>query len=409
MMSSIGTVFQVLTPANEAVRFVQQCHKFRADLKRQLKVAYKVGSKQKQRKLMNSYFKNDMVKISSLSKAGVRLPNKVQWESEARLFDPFARSEETMEWWYEPKGNDSVRVVCDLAPRQKATSYMIADVLWAQMSPPTHIYNLKGRGRDKLITDLIEKLSQGYSHYRVYDVRDCFPSVSTDAIQTLKLPRRIKQHALNLDNVNSERNPERESHLVDSILNRGTIHSNHQLDGPRGLCQGSPASNLILAYLLQDMPQDMQDALYEFLFVDDLIVVARSEEILDRIDKRLQEFFCKPTVGPSKLIPKHAGHNGAFVYLGYEFRNNSITGEWALSLSQANWDKANKKYRAELVRLHDKFPHGIFASDPMKPTRDMLQGFPALSTPNDILMSIREGGLDQPEIEKAVQELRLNR
>ncbi len=138
----IGIEIQTIFAAEAAERYVQQCHQFRNKLKRQLAAAYKETNRQKQRKLRDSYFKNKKVKVSTLHKAGMRLPSKDQWVAEAKIFDPFAPSDETLEWWYTPKRSVGTRVVCGLAPKQLATHYMLADVLWAQLVAPTFIYNL---------------------------------------------------------------------------------------------------------------------------------------------------------------------------------------------------------------------------------------------------------------------------
>lgn len=394
----------IIYSAEEARFLENKARTVRNKLLGRITHAASTGNKKLLRKLRHSYFKNAMVKIAALHKAGVRNPSRTAWEAEARFFDPFTPFSEPLNWFPLPKRKGGFRPVCDLAKPLKATHYMIADVIRAQMPNPPKIYNLPGKGREALVSDLRAKLATGCNAFRAWDARDCFSSVNPDALYKLPLPRRIIENALIITNQElqlvAERNDLENSGFIHDAATIGNIQGN----GPTGLMQGSPASNLILAYLLRGIPQPDHEDWDVFLYTDDLILVGRADKVLDRVEKKLTEFFGQDRLGPFTLVPKAAGRGGWFEYLGYEFRHdpyraNDANGSWCIDLPQAKWDEMAKEVRREALAFYRANPpwarfdiEGLIARK--------LRGYPSLTDPAIAAQMLRSAVPDEYELEK---------
>ncbi|KIC18509.1 reverse transcriptase domain-containing protein [Leisingera sp. ANG-DT] len=395
----VASAFDMLNPAWEAERYVQKAHLIRAGKKRRLATASQTGKGKQLRRLVDGYLTNPQVKMSALYKAGVRRPNVREWHAEARSLDLFCAIQETVYWWPEPKRSGSFRPVCSLPQNLKAAHNMISDVISAMMALPPFIYNVKDRGRDKLALQLLAVLRQGFNCYRIYDVQDCFQNVCPDAVYQLKLPRRVITHALDMRNLKLQPVAIHDATQSDPIP-WDTIIDTAVESGPAGLMQGSPASNLILAYLLQAMPQPANERGRLFLYGDDLIAVAKTEETADRVEQSLLQFFEQPSIGPLPLQKKAAGTGCTFEFLGYEFHRNTMKNTWSIGLSQRNWDELTRDRHLEVLRLHLENPSGIFLDD-MRSVRRKLLGHAALSDPEAILRALYDIGPDLAEIQRA--------
>ena len=385
-------------------RMVQKAHNIRADRRRRIAKAFHAGDRKALRKEVHAFFKDKRVKMSALHKAGERHPNSIGWEAAAKMLDPFTPFPEPVNWFPLPKRKGGFRHACDLAKPLKAAHYMIADVIRAQTPNPPKIYNLPGKGRETLVSDLLATLATGCNAFRIWDARDCFSSVNPDVLFKLPLPRRIIENALIITN--------QELQLVakcNDMENSGIQHDaatigNIQGNGPTGLMQGSPASNLILAYLLRGIPQPDHKDWDVFLYTDDLILVGRADEVLDRVEKRLTEFFGQERLGPFTLVPKAAGRGGWFEYLGYEFRHdpyraNDANGGWCVDLPQGKWDEFAKDVRREALAFYRINPpwadfdiEGLFARK--------LTGYPSLTDPEIAAETLLTAVPDQYELER---------
>ena len=160
--------------------------------------------------------------------------------------------------------------------------------------------------------------------------------------------------------------------------------------------QGSPSSNVILAYLLQHAPQpDPQDGCI-LLFGDDLIALSRTPTIADRVDLAVTQFFEQPTLGPLQLHRHAFGHLGNFEYLGYEFIYSEIEADWHVTLSAKNWSKLERIRNEEALRHWPMYGSGVDFHIRRK-IMQSLGGHNALSAPNDILETLISGGWDNLE------------
>ena len=386
--------------AVNAERMVQKAHNIRADRRRRIAKAFHAGDRKALRKEVHAFFKDKWVKMSALHKAGERHPTSTGWEAAAKMLDPFTPFPEPVNWWPMPKAKGGCRIVCDLPRPLKAIHYMIADALYAQMDIPPFIFNLRGKGRNAATRALLEKLNAGYNSYRIFDVKDCFQNVNPEVIHKLPLPRRIIEHALIIENLSLQRVAKRNATEAGDIPSDTLLMEDVIESGPAGLMQGSPASNVILAWLLRDLPQPDNDDWVLSVYADDLIVVAKQDNTLERVEQMLFGFFERPELGPLFLKKRAAGTGYAFDYLGCEFYHNSISDEWTLSMSQQNWDRLFRNRHAEMLEYMRKYPHGIFV-DHEKSIRGVIASFPLKEGRDAIREVALEIGPEWPAYDRA--------
>ena len=364
--------------------------------------AFQAGDRGRVRRQRDAFFKNNAHKVAYLYEAGVRQPNVKSWESEAAAFDPLCPIPHVIDWWRQPKKANGFRLVCDLSPFLKAAHMMVSDVIRAQMQVPTFIYNVKrseqfahGAGRNALVQQLLARLRAGFTHYRIYDARDCFNSVNPGALipPNLPLPWRIYENTLNHENLNFRHDTVRERrHFADITFYRDIVNA-EGASGPNGLLQGSPSSNVILAYLLQNVPQpDPMDGCI-LLFGDDLIALSRTSTEADRVDNAVTQFFGQPDLGPLQLHRRASGHLGAFEYLGYEFSYSEVWEKWHVSLSARNWDRLERIRNEEALRHWPMHGSGVDFHIRRK-IQASLNGHAALTDANAILETVISGGWD---------------
>ncbi|WP_299850377.1 hypothetical protein [uncultured Roseovarius sp.] len=408
-MPTMKTPYRVINPPEYVSKYLEKARKIRNQNWSALFDAFQAGDQRKVRKLRDAYFKNDAHKAAYLFQAGVRWPNVSSWETEVAGFDPLHPMQHVVDWWRQPKIGDGFRYVCDLSAHLKAAHMMAADVVRAQMNVPCFIYNVKrshrfadGTGRGALVQRLLAQLRAGFVHYRIYDARDCFNSISPGALipPNLPLPWRIYENTLNLENLSFRHDTVRERrHFADITFYRDIVNA-EGASGPDGLMQGSPSSNVILAYLLQHAPQpDPQDGCI-LLYGDDLIALSRTPTIASRVDRAVTQFFEQPTLGPLQLHRRASGHLGSFEYLGYEFIYSEVEDDWQVNLSSRNWNNLVRIRNGEALKhwpMHGPWVDRQIAHRIAK----SLEGHNALTDPVAILETIVLGGWDILEIASA--------
>lgn len=172
--------------------------------------------------------------------------------------------------------------------------------------------------------------------------------------------------------------------------------------GPTGIMQGSPAANLIFANILNSMPQPSSSRAVVGTFGDDLIVLARSEEICDEVETQIDQFFGQESVGPLTLRHINPENDNAFEYLGYEFRKAPLANEWTIGLSQKNHMKLIRKWREIVFAAHAASRSSILVGGPLPIIRS-LQGHRSLTDLAGTLEQILQAGPDDHEIAAQVR------
>jgi hypothetical protein len=180
--------------------------------------------------------------------------------------------------------------------RLKAQHYLIKDVMEAIYQPQSHIFDVPGRGRDMAARAVKAALEAGYKHCFLGDVRDCYQHVSVGSFaDLLPLPRSVIENCLNPRNLT----------LTESCATSFTSSYSAQrtrANGPRGLLQGSPASNIILAMLFGSLAMRIEPHDCVVINVsDNFLVAAKDDATLEMIIALLREYLREHPAGPFEL------------------------------------------------------------------------------------------------------------
>ncbi len=156
-------------------------------------------------------------------------------------------------WWREEKrrasdGQRRFRVLCEFGPRLRVQHLMIRDTLLASFPPSPHLYDLKGRGRDREAEEILAAVAAGYAHAFVGDIESSFDSFSREAFTALPLPEVVVRWNLIPEHLRMVHSAEREVESVRTVP-LSSDRGGPSCSGPRGLIQGSSVSNIIQAWL----------------------------------------------------------------------------------------------------------------------------------------------------------------
>ena len=174
----------------------------------------------------------------------------------------------------------------------KARHVMIREIVGATFENPEWLYGAKGKGRDDLVARVKRLLHEGYTHIVHADIRSCFDNINEEALYSLPLKEGVIDNNLRPDNLHfvqlvapddinhDHMGPAREETRVSVEGPIGVIGVDGGSNRPQGLMQGSPASNMILAYLLKDLRVGQHEDAKTMLYADDFIIMAKSEAAL---------------------------------------------------------------------------------------------------------------------------------
>ena len=97
------------------------------------------------------------------------------------------------------------------------------------------------------------------------------------------------------------------------------------MEGPRGLIQGAASSSIIFALLLNDLPQAFPIDVRLFIYGDDILLVAKSEDECAAAGAILERCITAHPSGPFRLNAMPIHSRIGFERVGYEYRLNHST------------------------------------------------------------------------------------
>ncbi|WP_162238957.1 reverse transcriptase domain-containing protein [Methylobacterium sp. Leaf85] len=297
----------------------------------------------------------------------------------AQRIDPFKPCGASVFWWRIPKAKGGFRRLCRLPTVLYAASLMVKDVLETSFTPGPHLSDIKGQGRDREARRIAEALQQGYEFVYLADVTSCFDSVNLDALSQLPLPKVVIRNVLDTRTMDLRHAPHRErryaqEHGVSYPYDDHTIERN----GPRGLMQGSPASNVIISWFFNDLPGVLQTECVPFLLADDVLVVAEGVEDCREIEKTLTGYFAGHRAGPFVLSGGITTIGDGFERAGYGFRRRGLNEQdVVIEPSLANYGRILEA--AENGQLTDKEKGRVEPIAGKQALNARLSGFSAMS------------------------------
>ncbi|MGI3166788.1 hypothetical protein [Pseudooceanicola sp. 200-1SW] len=221
-------------------------------------------------------------------------------------------------WHARRKPDGTSRSICILPPELKAVHYMVAEVVRQQLARSESLYGVSGASRDDAARTLKQLQNDGHVYLAQTDIVDCFQSVDPDALYQLPLPQEVIRRALDPRNLTIiEEGGYRTSQVHHASSLSGAIHVTHKASGPKGLMQGSPASSIILAWLLNGLPS--RESARVLLCFDNIAVAARTPEGCREMADTLIAHFERCPAGPLALCVPEFADGTAMSFLGYVF------------------------------------------------------------------------------------------
>lgn len=228
-------------------------------------------------------------------------PDRQTAEALAATVNPWREGYRPIRWHKHAKKNGGYRPICALPPDLKAVHYVIAGALKAAFVPNNHVYGVTGRGRDEAARHLKEAQNAGRPYLAKLDIVDCFQSINPDSLYQLPLPKEVIRRALDTRHMMFEEWEPQTGTTTNQRLSGIPKHS-HSESGPRGLLQGSPASNLILAWLLNDVP--VPEGAMVLICTDNIAVAAADPTTRQAVIESLVAYFQRDCpAGPLNLCP----------------------------------------------------------------------------------------------------------
>lgn len=286
-------------------------------------LAWRSGQKARALRLIRKYFASRATKLVAAHQVLAADARAADASMLATSFNFFAPARNPVLYWRKPKRSSGYRIICSLPHELAAANYVVKDVLEALFSPGRHVFSIKRRGRDKEALEIREALEQGYKYVFNGDLRDAYPSVSVDSLYALPLPRSVVRYALDYRNMEFLYSQEKEV-AYPSLPSVGLGLPGR--NGPRGLLQGSPSSDLILAWLFNDLPSVLPDRCLPFLLTDNILVVTRRKRDRQRIERALHRYFDEHHAGPFVLGSREQSSiKEGFERAGYQYETAGDT------------------------------------------------------------------------------------
>lgn len=286
-------------------------------------------------------------------------------------------------WRLETKPSGGLRVISDLPLELKAVHYMLSAALEAQFTPSAALYGVACASRDDAAIALKSLQNEGFNHLAKGDIRECFQSVAPDALYQLPLPKEVIRRTLDTRQLNfTERTEARTETAFAGFPCSSYSYHGHNPSEPQGLMQGSPASSIILAWLLNGIPTGTDQAV--ILCFDNVAVAAQDRERCRAMMDNLVEWFAtRCPAGPLELcqIAYASPGDDPLEFLGYSFDPDRV--EPGISQkSLKNLEVSLGEAEARDMDMSQLWPNGIWQA-----LRDFRRGFPA-ATDDDLLQYV---------------------
>ncbi|MDF3907263.1 reverse transcriptase domain-containing protein [Paracoccus sp. AS002] len=335
-------------------------------------------------------FLNDrQVRLSATLRALGGDPSRQQAHDLLDGVNAWAEACSPVRWYAKQKRTGGSRPICILPPDLKAVHYMIAAVVGAQLPPSAALYGIPGASRDDAARDLKKLQNSGLRHLAKADIKDCFQSIDPDALYQLPLPKEVIRQTLDHRCMTFTESSERK--MKGASANSG--HSRvscvpRNPSGPQGLLQGSPASSIILAWLLGGIPQG--DDVAVLLCFDNIAVAGRTADDTRAMMDKLADFFRRCPAGPLELrdIEYRSGDAEPLDFLGYSFdpaEAAPVASQYSLDKLERSLRETEEEYQAQRPIL----PTGIWHV-----LRDARNGFSAAAEDDPNLIRYIESTAD---------------
>ncbi|ACL55935.1 hypothetical protein [Methylobacterium nodulans] len=295
--------------------------KHEANLKRLAK-AVEDGNPRKIRGAVDTALKSHAGKVVCLVRSVEKGPGMTrEWIlEEAERLSAYEDPGEPVRAWAKPKSSgQGWRPMCKFGPARTALQTLAGDILAAMHGVEPTNYLSKGRGAD-IASDRINSLvEEGFTHFVLADIENCFRSVQHGSLKhRLGLPQKVITTCLLIG-------PEVE---ILPYTPTGTTLPD-AFDGAvrQGVPQGSRCSNLVMSLLLGPELRAMTSGDRIIVHGDDIAIAAHDEEGAKALQTALDGILKHHPAGPFRLKRcEVANIFDGFDFLKYRHRRDPFTG-----------------------------------------------------------------------------------
>lgn len=225
------------------------------------------------------------------------------------------KSHDTPVFWYpKPKPNGDFRPICILPSALSAAHLMLAKVVAAQLPNTSTLFGVPRRGVADALREVKSLQSNGFVYLAKTDIVNCFQSINPEALYQLPLPQEVTKQTLDYRSLSFIGGVGQHASQASGCGPSLVYGASHSASGPQGLLQGSPASSIILAWLLQNIPTS--DDARVFLCFDNIIVAARTPERTREMIETLSAYAETSPAGPLALCAAQFADNEPMEFLG---------------------------------------------------------------------------------------------
>jgi hypothetical protein len=255
-------------------------------------------------------------------------------------------------WYWKKKGSGGHRPICILPLALKAAHIMLAAVIRAVLPETSTLYGIPGRGVADAARNLKTLQNTGFVHLAKADVVNCFQAIDPDALYQLPLPMEVIRQTLDHRNLNIAGEADQNSCRQTGGCFLPAYGQSHKASGPSGLLQGSPASSIIFAWLLKNIPTS--DDARVMLCFDNIVVAATSPEASRRMMETLTAYLGRSPAGPLAMCEPVFADQQPLEFLGGLFdpcRQDIGIAHDTLSRIERRLDDAEEHERQELAGI----------------------------------------------------------
>lgn len=258
--------------------------------------------------------------------------------------------------------------------------YLIKEVISQQVVPDGTMFGISGASRDDLAKQLKQLQNSGYVYLAKTDVINCHQSINPDALYSLPQPKEVTHRALDTRNLCflETCHPNHAAQANQDFGSPRSIHEiNHNVSGPKGLIQGSPASSIVLAHLLVGLP-DSEDVRV-MLCYDNIVIAARTPSGSRSMADTLAAQFERCPAGPLAMCETEYADNTPLDFLGYRFapnRGDIGIAEDALSRLEERLGIAEREDLEQLQAMLEAYNRVVADPAQITPASPLLDAFP---------------------------------
>lgn len=282
----------------------------------------------------HDYVSSQRVRLSALVEAAKRAPfhkrptikQCLDWSKSAQFHLPI---DETVILKMLAKASGGHRFYCAFGTKHKAAQRLAADMLRYTFKPKPWQYDAKSSGGVRAAVKATKKhIDNGYLFVKRLDIKKFFDNFDHAGIKNsdVKLRPKLIEHVVLGTHYKMKVDPK----LSNSPLG-GDAADHVGFVTQTGIPQGSAVSPLVANFFTSGMKVKMPSGAKVINYVDDFLVLAKSDEALQKAENALKSAVSGLSVGEFELLeksgssPHHSEANlSKFEFLGHAFVYNGI-------------------------------------------------------------------------------------